>query len=35
MHTIKLILDAFRGIILCSQEYGFIITIFLMVGGFT
>jgi hypothetical protein len=36
MQSLKLILDAFRGVILCSQKYGFVITaILVMAGRFT
>lgn len=34
MQTIKLILDAIRGVIICSFKYGFVFTAIIMMGRF-
>ena len=31
--TLKLALDAIRGVILCLNSYGFVMTVFLVVAG--
>ena len=32
MQTIKLIFDAIRGVVICSKEYGFVITAILVMA---